>query len=44
MAMGMLQTSKKFCLGSQNCFESTRPEKMIKIVNAAIKKETDEID
>jgi len=42
MAMGLLWTSKKRCLGGQNCYGSLGPEKLLKIVNAAINKETNE--
>jgi len=44
MAMGLLQTSKKCYLGGKNCSRSSGPEKLLKIVNVAINKETDEND
>jgi len=42
MAMSLLRISKNCCLGGQNYFESSGPKKLLKIVNAAINKETDE--
>ena len=44
MATGLSQTPKKHRLGGQNCSGSLGPEKPLKIVNAEMNKETDEID
>jgi hypothetical protein len=44
MAMGLLRTSKKCRLGGQNCSGSSGPEKLLKIVNVEINKETNETD
>jgi len=41
---GMLETSKQFLLGGQQCSRISGPEKLLKIVNTEINKETNEID
>jgi len=42
MAIGLPQNPKKCHLWGQNCFGSSRPEKLLKIVNVEMNKETDE--